>query len=314
MDVLCVGMYRACSTWQYELAAHLVEQRLGGRRLGYVTGDDYAALLRLEPRPAAPRVLKCHEGHPAFYRALRAGRAIPLYAYRDARDVVYSMLHKRQTDFTTFLRQGMVHQILANDRHWRRHGGPRLLVQQYERIVDDPVPAVRALAAAIDLPVDDPTAAVLASEYSFESNRKRANATAERLKRAGLDLDDPANAIVHDNATLLHWNHLRTGRVGDWRDRATPAERYVLNRLLGRWLQLHGYAADDDLHPARRLTQLRRAELDRDIRRGWLACALRCAAHDYPRTGRLAKRLLGIDNPRDVARPATAAAAGSGVA
>ena len=26
LDVICAGMYRACSTWQYEVAAHLVEE------------------------------------------------------------------------------------------------------------------------------------------------------------------------------------------------------------------------------------------------------------------------------------------------
>ena len=46
LDVLCGGMYRACSTWQYEVAAHLIEQYLGGQRLGYLTGDQYAARLR----------------------------------------------------------------------------------------------------------------------------------------------------------------------------------------------------------------------------------------------------------------------------
>ena len=30
MDVLCVGMYRACSTWQYEVTAHLTERHRRG--------------------------------------------------------------------------------------------------------------------------------------------------------------------------------------------------------------------------------------------------------------------------------------------
>ena len=46
LDVLCGGMYRACSTWQYEVAAHLIEQYLGGQRLGYFTGEQYATLVR----------------------------------------------------------------------------------------------------------------------------------------------------------------------------------------------------------------------------------------------------------------------------
>ena len=46
VDVICGGMYRACSTWQYEVVAHLIERHAGGQRLGYMTSDQYAAHLR----------------------------------------------------------------------------------------------------------------------------------------------------------------------------------------------------------------------------------------------------------------------------
>ena len=42
-DVICGGMYRACSTWQYEVVGHLIERHLRGERLGYLTGEAYAA-------------------------------------------------------------------------------------------------------------------------------------------------------------------------------------------------------------------------------------------------------------------------------
>src|SRR5262249_19694874 len=42
VDVICAGMYRACSTWQYEVAAHLVEHHRRGNRLGYLMPDQYA--------------------------------------------------------------------------------------------------------------------------------------------------------------------------------------------------------------------------------------------------------------------------------
>ena len=78
LDVLCGGMYRACSTWQYEVAAHLIEQHLGGERLGYLTGDQYAARLRSDAANAPTasgqntrwRVVKSHEGDRSFARAL----------------------------------------------------------------------------------------------------------------------------------------------------------------------------------------------------------------------------------------------------
>src|SRR5690348_3683124 len=104
MDVLCCGMYRSCSTWQYDVVAHLLERHRGGRRLGYLTGDHYAALAAREPG-GGWRVLKSHEEHPAFARALAEGRALAVYAFRDVRDVVFSMLHKRRVGFRAFVRQ-----------------------------------------------------------------------------------------------------------------------------------------------------------------------------------------------------------------
>src|SRR4051794_20397912 len=92
-DVICAGMYRACSTWQYEVVGHLVENHLKGLRLGYVCGESYESLGQHQagrtPRgESAPwRVLKSHEGGRSFARALESGQALSVYVYRDLRDV-----------------------------------------------------------------------------------------------------------------------------------------------------------------------------------------------------------------------------------
>src|SRR3974377_972198 len=31
VDIICAGMYRACSTWQYEVVAHLIEEYYDGQ-------------------------------------------------------------------------------------------------------------------------------------------------------------------------------------------------------------------------------------------------------------------------------------------
>ncbi len=152
LDVFCGGMYRACSTWQYEVAAHLIEQCLGGERLGYLTGDQYAALAGAGtpkasgdlPQRSRWRVIKSHEGDRSFARALAEERSLAIYAYRDVREVVYSLMHKRGITFEQLLRQGMIHQILANDRFWMAQ--PDVLVQRYEDLLADPTRGVIELA------------------------------------------------------------------------------------------------------------------------------------------------------------------------
>ena len=191
-DVICAGMYRACSTWQYEVVGHLVELHRQGRRMGYVAGDAYQVTGPPIPQrwgsgqPGAWRVLKSHEGHRAFSRALGFGQALAVYAFRDIRDVVCSLMHKRGETFPQLLRQGMIHQILANDRFWRAQ--PRVLIQRYEEMVADPVTAVVQLARHLGLGVPRRQAIEIADEYSLESNLTRIEALRRQLVEAGIDL------------------------------------------------------------------------------------------------------------------------------
>ncbi len=222
VEVICAGMYRACSTWQYEVVAHLLEQHRDGRRLGYLTAEEYAGPSRPDASGAGPRsvpssgwrVFKSHEGDRCFARAIADGRAVALYAYRDVRDVVFSLMHKRGLTFEQLLRQGMIHQVLANDRFWTRR--PNVLIQRYDRILADPVTAVRELAHHVGIEPADGEAERIAHEYSLASNKARTEALRRRLEQSGVDVNQAANAQICDSTTLLHWNHVRDGGSGSW--------------------------------------------------------------------------------------------------
>jgi hypothetical protein len=293
-------MYRACSTWQYEVVGHLIEQHLRGLRLGYVTGECYteSQLLAAAERGNAHRawrVLKSHEGHRSFARALGSGAALAVYAYRDIRDVVLSLKHKRAKTFEALLRSGMVHQILANDRFWRAQ--PKVLVQRYEELITDPVTGVVQLARHLGLGVTRREAAQIADEYSLEANQTRIESLRHRLLEAGFDLEDPSNQQICDPITLLHWNHLRTGHKNPWRTEATPQYQALIARLCGAWLRAHGYETDE-MTARVTLSFHRRAPLgapgELDLALGCCAALLRKAAARCPRFGLLIKRLVGL--------------------
>ena len=292
MDVLCVGMYRACSTWQYEVIAHLLERHRDGQRLGYVSGAQYDELARRGRSRPGWRVLKSHEGHRGFAKALAEGRAMAIYGYRDIRDVVFSLMHKRGATFERLLRQGMIHQILVNDRYWSKR--PCVLTQRYEVMIADPVAGVMELASALDLAISDAEAAEVAAEYSFQTNRRRTLELVNRLRAEGIDLDNRSNLQYYDPRTLLHWNHLREGRPGKWRTDATPEQRAVLARLCDAWLIAHDYEADtlEGVEVPGRLRDSLRREVE--LARGWSSCTLRCASLHFPETARVVKPLLGI--------------------
>jgi hypothetical protein len=305
VDVICCGMYRACSTWQYEVAAHLVERHFGGTRLGYLTAVQYKDLIerdaRAHPqRDRVARVLKSHDVDGVFARRLAEGRALGVYAYRDVRDVAFSLMHKRKLSFEQLVRSGMIQQVLANDRFWS--SCPSVLVQRYDDLVQFPVDGVLALARHLGLNLDLAEAETIAREYSQDANRARTAALRHRLHEAGIDLDRAGNAQICDATTLLHWNHMREAGTS-WRSQAMAHEAVILNRVCRRWLFEHGYEPHPG-SPAARLSSFLGASEGLtpkgriDLLIGRLNYTVRNLSLRFPGVADGLKRMLGIATDR----------------
>ncbi len=211
-------------------------------------------------------------------------------------------MHKRGLTFEPLLRQGMIHQVLANDRFWTQQ--PNVLIQRYEEILADPLAAVRALADHLGILLEEAEAARIADEYSLESNKARTEALRRRLEQAGMDLNTAANAQVCDSNTLLHWNHVRNGG-SSWFAESTPRQRRTLHRLCGRWLRSRNYA----LRPASsesgavadpRLNMRGLVRIEADLLVGWLNYQIRGTSQRLPRLAVAVKRMLGIPTPTQV--------------
>ncbi len=302
MYVLCAGMYRACSTWQYEVIAHLLERHRKGQRLGYLTGEEFAVQDQRTGANPGWGVLKSHEGHESFSRAIASGRAITIYAHRDIRDVVFSLMHKRGVTFEQLVRQGMIHQVLVNDRFWSHQ--PNVLTQRYESLVKDPVGGVLEIARHLKIEISQAEANEIATEYSFQTNRRRTLDLVDRLRAQGVDLNDPNNLQYYDQRTLLHWNHLREGRPGNWREQATSRQRAILARLCDPWLVEHGYEPDTRDLLTEKVRFRDTVQREFELVRAWAACSLRCAAIKHPRIARVIKGLFGIPSEQVSAVPA----------
>jgi hypothetical protein len=240
-------MYRSGSTWQYNIASHLVEQHQRGRRLGFFSPAEFIAkCLGQEPVPpdSTPQVLKAHERDECFAGLLADGRALAVYSYRDLRDVAYSLMHKLRTSFEdAILRQRILHAAILNDEFWAKQ--PRTLCQEYGHIAADPATCIQEIADHLSIKIDRAASEALAAEYSLEANRQRTEALRTALVEQGMDLSDSRNALLNDDDTLLHWNHLRTGESGSWRELATPVQKTQLARICGRWLIARGYETDE---------------------------------------------------------------------
>jgi hypothetical protein len=309
-DIICAGMYRACSTWQYEVVAHLIEQSGRGERLGYLMSGEYADLRRAERNAETSvqvadsrcRVFKSHDADQVFAQAMRDGSARVIYAYRDVRDVIFSLMHKRGLTFEELMRQGMIHQVLANDRFWMAQ--PGRLVQRYDDLVARPADGVLEIARFLEIPIDRAEAERIAEMYSQEANRARTQALRDRLQQSGIDLDNAANTQICDPKTLLHWNHLRPGGGGSWVTRAMPRHHAILRRMCSKWLRAHGYPVEMR-QPAQvaqsQLTVRERIEIEMEILVGGMSFLVQSLSRRFPTIARRAKALLGIGQ-RDAAR------------
>ena len=185
-------------------------------------------------------VLKSHDAHEMFATALRAGQARATYSFRDLRDVAYSLMHKFQVGFQDVVALGgLLAHCLRNDAFWTNL--PNMFTQRYEEMIEQPEVAVRRIARFIGFEITDNLARVLALDYSLHRNIARTRELSQRFREAGVDLDDPANSLVDDDHTLLHWNHCRTGGVGTWKELATLEQRIALGEACGEWLIRRGY-------------------------------------------------------------------------
>lgn len=241
MLVLCVGMYRACSTWQYGVAGELLARRRDGQLLGFVDGGQLASEVGpgLDPRRWA--VLKAHDAHRQFADRLDCCQALGIYSHRDLRDVAFSWMHKTGQTFDEVIREGFLSQCLRNDWFWRDR--PGMLFQSYEALIAEPARGVAEIARHLGIELESGEDRAIADLYSFEANRKRTKDLSERLRAEGVELDSKDQGR-YDSRTLLHWNHIRDGRAGYWDELASPGQKATLARICGPWLVEHGYVVE----------------------------------------------------------------------
>jgi hypothetical protein len=236
--VVCAGMYRARSTWQFLIAGELVEQFANGQSIGYKQAYELAE----QATSCANMVLKCHDRELKYAEMLASGEAVALYSYRDLFEVVESLADKRGiTVMELYAREG-VQEIIDNHSFWMKQ--PNVLVQRYEKIGQDPSGAVAEIASFLKIEIGSEALDKVEKKFSEENNLVRTKELEDSLRMSGHNLSDPENATLHDPKTGLHWNHIRTNREKDkprgWRTMNIPQARQ-LRALVDEWNSANGY-------------------------------------------------------------------------
>lgn len=241
MNLYCVGMYRSASTWQYNVAARILEKRGRCQKLGFLPAK---GVLEAQKTRACDEwmIVKTHDEDSDLARSLEEGRALALYSYRDLRDVALSLIHKVNDTFEAVIERGRwLRLCVTNHAFWTHQ--PAVLVQRYETITLQPLVAIREIAAHLGMRLDDHEVDALASEYSLENNRARVERFAAKLRNEGCDLSRNYN-YTYEEESLMAWNHIRDGSTGAWRKAFTPRQIAILGLICGPWLIAEGYERD----------------------------------------------------------------------
>jgi hypothetical protein len=241
MLIIAAGMSRSASTWCYQVASELVQSRCGGNVLGYVTEEQFDQALIDKVSGPGLWVLKSHASHPRMLELAHAGQAKVIYSYRDVRDVVYSLAHKIHWAPRDIILHQLPHQF-----RWQKEwtACPEKVVIRYESHIAGTHRTIDQIARLLGMELLPLEIARLDRQFSFDRNRFRCQLKKQELESKGCDLSDPKYVHLFEHEQLLHWNHMRRGTPGQWRDVATQEELDLLAEVAGDWLFEHGYAVD----------------------------------------------------------------------
>jgi len=145
---------------------------------------------------------------------------------RDLRDIVVSMMRFQHLGFDDVL-QAIPAYVQASDADYFYPAGPTRLVQQYPRMLADPIGTIRTIADFLGLEADDASIAAIATKLSKDNVRQRITEVEQALV-ARSQSGQPINpedvvrvsknrARAYDHETGFQTGHVSDYRDGDWR-------------------------------------------------------------------------------------------------
>lgn len=238
MLVICCGMKRSGSTLQYQLAVSILERRGKGRGLGDLRNVDCQELHQANTTGEI-QVLKVHKlSHlKGIEKAFEEGYAVGLYVYRDLRDVAVSLMNLRQLSFDQLIHR---REIPDNLRAFEQFTSlPKMHISRYEDIVNNLSTEVLNIANHLGIELSKEEAESIAQKYSLTQQKARI----EKWKQqAG------SNNKERNPNTLLHQNHIKSGKSQQWKNALAPLEISYLENLTGKWLVKHNYPLSQPLY------------------------------------------------------------------
>lgn len=272
MLIICMGMKRSGSTWQYNVVRNIVEAHELGGAEGFFHEDELLSRRKelLEwARQDSVHVVKTHGRFESNEEPGTRGGIRIVFSYRDLRDMAASM--KRQ-----FGVEGgrLIHLVGegVETYGWVRSRSD-VLMQRYEDFSRDPCSAIREIADFLGYELDEELVARIMRACSRETMKKISDEQSKdsikslyhwlwhmnrrfNVKKRLLGAGFPESlwirmrrlAAPYDERTLLRPGHLSVDGGSERRGIPTldEEERRQIESLFSEWLAQEGYELPGD--------------------------------------------------------------------
>jgi hypothetical protein len=227
-------MYRSASTLQFQIAARLVKDARLGQQVGWIDAKRFAEVQREWKEFNGLKVAKVHTYTAAIAAEFHNKNAAGIYTFRDLRDVYASSMKQRQKTFDFLWNEGFIDNCLENYKHWTSL--PNVLISRYEEIITNLSVEVRRIAQHLNISVTLKQCQAIANELSLKPQLERIQQFKETLLKTPLNPEDHREIVdYHDEATLLHMNHIDSAKVGRWKGDLIPQQVEMIENHVHDW-------------------------------------------------------------------------------
>jgi hypothetical protein len=178
-------------------------------------------------------VIKCHKYFKEVKELLLKKEAKAIYIYRDLRDVVVSTMNKNKISFWQLMRSGFIHSILQEYTKWNRLRD--ILVSKYEYMITDLVQETLKIADYMGVDLDESSAAEIAEKYSIAKQLQKIRS----FDYSTLGIQ--AETSKYDPNSLLHENHIFSGKTKQWETALSPFKVGLIEGIAYNWLIKKNY-------------------------------------------------------------------------
>ena len=222
--MFCCGMFRSASTLQFQITAQLVQESGRGIQVGWIDAKRFGEVRSRYADEAdykdVYKVIKVHLCPAAIQAEFRSGNALGIYIHRDIRDVYASMMKQRQKSFDFLWNEGFLEDCLESYQIWTQL--PHVLISEYVQVMADLPREVDRIARHLQIKIPPDRARSIAAAHTLDAQQQRIQAFRQQLLQQQLDPNDHREIVdYHDEATLLHMNHIDSAKIDRWKDDLT---------------------------------------------------------------------------------------------